>query len=295
MSSLKKWFFIIRPFTLAASISPVAVGICAASLPGKVNGWHAAAVMVCAMALQVLSNLVNDYCDFRRGADGPERLGPARAVSQGSITPRQLLAAIAVDAVVCVALGGYLIWLGGWPVIAIGVTAMLFAVLYSATSHSLASLGIADLFSLSYYGFIASMGTTYILSGRWDMLSFWLGLGCGALATGILTVNNTRDYNGDNASDKRTLVVKVGRRYGDEAAILFGRCYYAVCLFSAPLISACVMKSLPNMCLLFIFAVLLYRKFLKAEGRGYNKILMLTGFYDLAYAAVAVVWTMIQL
>ena len=293
MGWFKKWFFIIRPFTLAASISPVAVGICAASLLGKFNGWHAAAVMVCAMALQVLSNLVNDYCDFRRGADGPERLGPARAVSQGVITPRQLLTAIAVDAAVCVVLGGYLIWLGGWAVIAIGVTAMLFAVLYSATRHSLASLGIADLFSLSYYGFIASMGTTYILTGQWNMLSFWLGLGCGALATGILTVNNTRDYKGDNASDKHTLVVKVGRRHGDAAALQFGRGYYAVCLFSVPLIAALVMKSWPAACILFILAVFLYSKFLKAEGRGYNRILMLTGFYDLAYAVSVIMWNVL--
>lgn len=294
MGAFKKWFFIIRPFTLAASISPVTAGICAASLLGRFNGWNAVAVMVCAMALQVLSNLVNDYCDYRRGSDGPERLGPARAVSQGIITPRQLLTAIAVDALICVLLGGYLIWIGGWPIIAIGVTAMLFAVLYSATGHSLASMGIADLFSLSYYGFIASMGTTYILTGQWSMLSFWLGLGCGAVATGILTVNNIRDCKGDDEADKRTLVVKFRRKFSDAAAMAFGRTYYAVCLAVVPVVAAFVMESWIAACILLVLALLLYRRFLKAEGRAYNRILMLTGFYDLAYALTMIMWIILK-
>lgn len=280
MREIKKWFFIIRPFTLPASLSPVLVGLYAAARCGRIDIIPAAVTIACAICLQVLSNLINDYCDFRRGSDGADRLGPPRAVSQGVITPQQLIHAIIVTAVLTIFAGAYLIYIGGWPIIAIGVSAMFFAWLYSATSHSLSHLGIADLFSLSYYGFIASLGTAYIQTGTWPAMAFWLGLACGATATGILTTNNIRDVRQDAAAGKRTIIVRLGTG--------FGKCYYLACLCVAPAVSFLVLGSIASGVLMSILCVMLFALFLKAEGRGYNKILMLTGFYDLAFALLVI-------
>ena len=38
------------------------------------------------------SNFANDYFDFKKGADREDRLGPERAVAQGWITPKAMLA-----------------------------------------------------------------------------------------------------------------------------------------------------------------------------------------------------------
>ena len=275
MNKFKKWFFIIRPFTLSASLSPVLVGLYASKAIAPIKLLPAIVTIFCALCLQVLSNLINDYCDFKKGNDGAERLGPPRAVSQGIISPKQLLTAIYIVAILAALSGVYLCIIGGWPIIIIGVTALLFAWLYSATSYSLSHLGIADIFALSYYGFIASMGTTWLQTHTWSGLSFWLGIACGAVAMAILTANNIRDVRQDASAGKKTIIVRLGTT--------FGKAYYLTCIAVPPFVSLLVMHNTLMFSLMLIcFAVLGY-KFLKAEGRAYNRILMLTGFYDLVF------------
>ncbi|MCF0166818.1 MAG: 1,4-dihydroxy-2-naphthoate octaprenyltransferase [Bacteroidales bacterium] len=275
MGAFKKWFLMIRPFTLSASLSPVITGLYAASLQGRLNVYSALATALCAMCLQVLSNLVNDYCDFKRGSDGPDRLGPVRAVSAGTVSPEALKRAIYITVALCVILGACLICIGGLPVLLIGVAAMFFAWLYSATSHSLSHLGISDFFTLTFYGFVASLGTTYIQTGLWSPLSFWLGLACGAIATAILTTNNIRDIEQDRKAGKKTIIVRLGT--------CFGKIYYLACI-AVPVVILFVLKSYAAGGLIAIYGLCLYALFLKARGRGYNKILMLTGLYDLLFA-----------
>lgn len=280
-SAFVKWFFIIRPFTLSASFAPVLVGLATAfAESGKLCWTTAAITILCALCLQILSNLINDYCDFKKGSDDENRLGPSRAISKGEVTPRAMLLAIGI-VVALVALSGlYLILVGGLPIILIGVSAMLFAWLYSATSHSLSHLGIADLFSLSYYGFIASAGTTFLQTGAWSRTALLLGLGCGAIATGILTVNNIRDIEQDRAHGKKTIIVRLGKG--------FGKGYYLVCLL-IPVVLSFALLEIWAAAIVAIAGVLLYRRFLQSEGRAYNKILMLTGFFDLFYAIMVLV------
>lgn len=173
MNPVRKWFFIIRPFTLSASISPVLAGISAAATItpegfGSIRWPVALITLFCAVSLQILSNLINDYCDFRHGSDTSERLGPPRAVSLGIISPQSLIRAISTTAILSIVSGGYLIYIGGWPIAATGASALLFAWLYSATRFSLSHMGIADIFALSYYGFIASVGTTFLLTDQYS-------------------------------------------------------------------------------------------------------------------------------
>ncbi|MCF0174837.1 MAG: UbiA family prenyltransferase, partial [Bacteroidales bacterium] len=141
MSEFKKWFLMIRPFTLSASLSPVIVGLFAASQQVHLDVFSGIITALAAMCLQVLSNLVNDYWDYKRGNDGPDRLGPVRAVSAGTVTPQALKIAIYITVGLCVLFGSYLIVIGGYQILIIGILSMLFAWLYSATSHSLSHLG----------------------------------------------------------------------------------------------------------------------------------------------------------
>ena len=81
----------IRPRTLSAAVVPVAVGTAAAARDGHAQPDVALAALLCALLLQAGTNLVNDWGDARRGADGPDRLGPARAVHAGWLTAGDVL------------------------------------------------------------------------------------------------------------------------------------------------------------------------------------------------------------
>ena len=85
---LQAWWLAARPKTLAAGVVPVLVGTAIANMHG---GLHLKAAMACfagSVLIQIATNLANDYFDHKKGADTDQRIGPARAVQQGWISPR---------------------------------------------------------------------------------------------------------------------------------------------------------------------------------------------------------------
>ena len=197
MQKIKLWFNICRPRTLFASACPVLMGLAATS---PIPRYGVAVVtLLCAMALQVLSNLINDYYDFKRGSDKAGRVGPSRALAEGTIEEKQMRWACWIAAGASVILGLWLVDIGGWAILTIGVLALLFAWLYTATRHSLSYLGIADIFCFLFYGPIAAAGTAYLQTGAVSWTAVRLGCVCGCIAVCTLATN----YNTPGILDNR--------------------------------------------------------------------------------------------
>ena len=79
-----------RPKTLTAGVAPVVVGSAIAASEGGFRPLPAIAALLGALGIQIGTNLFNDYEDFQRGADTPDRLGPARATQQGWLSAREV-------------------------------------------------------------------------------------------------------------------------------------------------------------------------------------------------------------
>ena len=90
MKQLVLWLRIIRPQTLFASLCPVLVGLMVArtfiSKESLCESVTALLTVLCALALQILSNLINDYYDFKRGTDKQGRVGFKRALAEGLVS-----------------------------------------------------------------------------------------------------------------------------------------------------------------------------------------------------------------
>lgn len=268
------WFKIIRPGTLSAAISPVLIGLMVANEVASINWTIAIATIVAATAIQIASNLINDYYDFKKGLDEPGRLGPRRALAENRISLKAMQIAICIDLAICLLTGAYLIYIGGLPILLIGITAILFAWLYTATSYSLSYLGIADIFVLIYFGPVATVGTTYLQTGHFSSKSFWLGLICGFISMAVLTVNNLRDRDSDAKAGKRSLIVRLGKKFGDTE-------YLVLYLLMIP----CLLLANTHWFAYGIILVgaLLYLKLRKTVGREYNKMLVFTGLSNIIF------------
>ncbi len=125
------WVLAIRPATLSAAISPVAVGTALAAADGLLRPLVALAALLGALLIQIGTNLFNDYADFEKGADTAERLGPARATQRGWLTPSQVLRGAFVSLSGAFLIGIYLVVVGGWPIVAIGLASLACAILYT--------------------------------------------------------------------------------------------------------------------------------------------------------------------
>ena len=84
--TLSIWIAAARPRTLPAAIIPVAVGTACAAATHHVAWSAALAALAGALAIQIGTNFANDVFYAERGADGPDRIGPTRAVSAGLIS-----------------------------------------------------------------------------------------------------------------------------------------------------------------------------------------------------------------
>ncbi len=208
------WWIAARPRTLPVAVGPVLVGSAVAAGQGEARLPAALAALAGALLLQIASNLANDLFDFEKGADGDDRIGPARAAQSGWLTAAQLRGGVAVVLACAVGVGLYLTWLAGWPVVVAGAVSMVAALAYTGGPWPFGYKGWGDAAVFLFFGVVAVVGTYYVQALDFSLEAFLACLPVGALATAILVVNNVRDIESDRRAGKLTLAVRLGRRGG---------------------------------------------------------------------------------
>lgn len=210
ISRTRAWILASRPKTLTAAAAPVLAGTGLAAHHGTASALPAAAALLGALLIQIATNLANDYYDFLRGGDTHERVGPLRVTQAGILPPEAVKRGTTVTLFAALLVGVYLTWVGGWPVVVIGLASMACAVLYTGGPYPLAYHGLGDVFVFVFFGLVAVGGTCWV-QGRMLPADTWLvGSAVGALVTAILVVNNLRDIDTDARTGKRTLAVRIG-------------------------------------------------------------------------------------
>ena len=211
VSRARAWILAARPKTLSAAVAPVLVGAGLAAFRDTFRPLPALAALVGAVLIQIATNLANDYYDFVRGGDTEDRVGPVRVTQAGLMDPEAVRRGMVLALAAAAGVGVYLVWVGGWPILAVGVASLVCAVAYTAGPLPLAYHGLGDLFVFVFFGLVAVGGTYWVqaLELRWELLL--AGSALGALNTAILVANNLRDLESDARAGKGTLAVRLGR------------------------------------------------------------------------------------
>jgi len=272
---LKVWVLASRPRTLPAAVAPVVVGMALAIAHGVFAWGPVLAAVLGACFIQIGTNFANDYFDFKSGADTAERLGPLRVTQAGLVTPAQIKAATAIAFGLAMLCGLYLTWVGGWPIVVIGLLSILSGIAYTGGPFPLGYNGLGDLFVFIFFGLVAVGGTYYVQALTFSPLALAVAVPVGLLSTAIIVVNNLRDVSTDVVAGKRTLAVMFGRG--------FARAEYLALLvlsYAAPLALIALGKVSPWSALTLLslpLAVKLIRKVNTVEGPALNAVLGGTG------------------
>ena len=171
--------------------------------------------------------------------------------------------------------GLYLAWLGGWPIIAIGLAAILSAIAYTGGPFPLGYYGLGDLFVFIFFGLASVAGTYYVQAGFVSAAAWWMTIPPGLIITAILVVNNLRDLENDRKAGKHTLAVLLG----EQAT----KTQYLICMIAAYLVLplAISMGVIPWSSLLAWFslplAIRATRLVITERGRPLNAALAGTG------------------
>jgi 1,4-dihydroxy-2-naphthoate octaprenyltransferase len=210
-SRVQAWKLAVRLPTLTAAIAPVAVGTGAAIADRAFSLWPMLAALFGAICLQIGANFANDVFDFKRGADTADRLGPPRATQMGLLSPREMLTGMWVVFALAFLAGIYLVYVGGLPIVAVGLASIVAAIIYTGGPWPIGYHALGDLFTFVFFGLVAVMGTYYVQAGEVTWLSLVAAIPMGCTVTLILVVNNLRDIPTDRATGKTTLGVVMGQ------------------------------------------------------------------------------------
>lgn len=212
MSRLRPWLIAARPATLWASVAPVLVGSGLAWGQEVFRADAFAVALASAVLINIGANFANDASDARRGADGPARIGPTRAVASGLISPQRMWAGVAVAFALASAGGIYLALIAGWPVLVIGAACLLAAVGYTGGPFPYGYRAMGEAAVFVFFGLAGTVGSRFVHDGTAPLAAWLLAIPMGMLVSAILVANNVRDLDTDRAAGKRTLAVLLGRR-----------------------------------------------------------------------------------
>ena len=210
---IKLWIEGARLRTLPLAVSPIAIGAGAAAAAKSFDLGLTMLALAVAMFLQIGVNFANDYSDGIRGTDD-NRVGPLRLTGSKSVRPQAVkFAAFTFFGLAALAGLAIVLLTQHWWFIPVGIASILAAWFYTGGKSPYGYAGLGEIAVFIFFGLVATYGTAYIQIGRFDLNALLGGTAAGLFASAVLMVNNIRDIDTDRQVGKRTLAVKVGKKW----------------------------------------------------------------------------------
>ena len=230
MKQIKIWLEAIRLRTLPVSVSGVLIAVGLTKFNGAFRLVPSLLCVAFAVLAQIVSNLANEYFDFKAGTDKKGRVGPRRGVTEGDFSPATLKRAIVGTLVATCAVGlsmlavvdpgeGYANWL---LLVGVGVMVAVMAFAYSAGPYPLSYHALGEVAVMAFYGLVPGIFSYYVVAGDFHPYAVIAGIAIGLMGVNVLLVNNYRDVDDDREAGKRTSVVVAGRTLAAFAYLLNG-------------------------------------------------------------------------
>ena len=167
-----------------------------------------------ALLMQVGTNAMNEYGDYRHAVDTAPSPGIAGVIVSGEVSANEVLVSAAGCYAVAFLLGILLVFERGALLLVLGVAAILAGVLYSEGPLPIASTPFGEVLVAIVMGPIEIVSADLAASGAISSLAIVFSVPVGLMVTSILLTNNLRDIDKDREHGRRTLAVLIGRRRG---------------------------------------------------------------------------------
>ena len=209
-SKLVSWFWAARPFSLTASIAPVLVGSALAATGGAVDWLLFALVLTGSVAIQIGTNLTDEYSDHRKQGRAGKFLAPHKVIQRGLLSERAVGIGMAAAFGYGIAAGLLIVAQTGWPILVVGLASVAAAYLYAGGPKPLGTLGLGEPVVFVFMGPLMVMATYYVQVREVTQASFLVSLPVAFIVTAILHCNNLRDISEDRETGKRSIAAVIG-------------------------------------------------------------------------------------
>jgi 1,4-dihydroxy-2-naphthoate polyprenyltransferase len=230
-SRFNAWYRAARPRTLTATYVPLGLAAAISIDDGTFQLLPFVLALIGALLLQIAANLINEYFDYKRGAEDLKQAGQGMILKTGLLTPREILIGAIVTVVGGALIGLFLLFQSGSLLLWIGLGGVLVVITYTAGPFPLAYNGLGEIAVFIFMGPLMILGAYYVMAREFSTVPLLVGVPVGFMVAAILHANNVRDMDADRAVNKRTLAVLLGRRAANaEYILLVGGAYVMVAL-----------------------------------------------------------------
>lgn len=213
-STLNEWFWLARPFSLTAAAVPVLFGTTLALSDGAFAWGPFLAMLLASLLIQAATNMFNEFYDEKRGLDTAASVGIAGSIVQGRLHARAVLLGALFCYTAAAVLGFYLVFVGGWKILALGLLSALGGYLYSAGPRPIAYTAASEVAVFLFMGVLIVAIAYAVQTADLPPRVLLAALPIGGPVAAILLANNIRDMESDRRGGRRTLPIRLGRGGG---------------------------------------------------------------------------------
>lgn len=213
-SSIRAWYQALRPRVFTATYVPMGLAGMIAADDAVFEALPFLLALIGTLLLQSAANLINEYADYRRGADALKQAGQGMTIKRKILKPQSVRNGAVLTTLAGCLIGlllwsqsGHLLWI-------IGIGGVLVAITYTAGPFPLAYHGLGEIAVAIFMGPAIVVGAYYVMfpavtNARIAELCL-ISLPIAFMVAAILQANNIRDMDADRAVSKRTLAVIFG-------------------------------------------------------------------------------------
>lgn len=257
MARFNDYISALRAFAYPASVLPSLTGSVAAlmfhhSNPAFHFSWlHSLLTVLGCIAIHSVSNLVNDYFDFRSGLDSAQNFGLKNPLVRGSLTLADMRRMIATTFAIAIAVALYFVLCCGLPILYLVLFGAFSAWFYTAPPFKLKYRGGGDLQVILSFGILITVGSYYTqvysiepFFGERIWLLVALSLPQSLLINAILHANNHRDRESDVRHGARTLATRLSEQNSERYQYLLLSMAYSLALLLSYFLSPFLLLTL---------------------------------------------------
>src|SRR5690625_428684 len=214
ISSVKLMWQMTRPHTLTATFAPVILGTVVAVHETKIDWLLFIAMMLACLALQIATNLFNEYYDFKRGLDTAKSTGIGGGIVRHGLKPQNVLATAFSLYFLAGIIGIYISMNSSWWLVVMGLLGMAVGYFYTGGPIPIAYTPLGELFSGLFMGTGFVLIAFFIQTNTISIQSLLISIPIAILVGAINMSNNIRDIEEDIKGGRKTLPILLGHKKG---------------------------------------------------------------------------------
>lgn len=214
LSPAKLMWKMTRPHTLTATFAPVILGTVMAMYESKIDWLLFIAMMTACLALQIATNLFNEYYDFKRGLDTADSTGIGGGIVRHGLKPKNVLTVAFLLYILAAFIGIYICINSSWWLVVIGLFGMAIGYFYTGGPLPIAYTPFGELFSGLLMGIGFVLIAFFIQTNTITIQSLLISIPIGILVGAINMSNNIRDIEEDIKGGRKTLAILLGSEKG---------------------------------------------------------------------------------